>query len=181
MFWCEHIYVAFSTIYVGYLTLRRKSAYLRRKKISCSLSRSFNMRTLSLPLNHATPFVAHTHRHRQTHLCATRTARAARIDAIRPPLPPKPTPEPAHPAPHPAAEAGAAWPAAFGTARLCRVTYLVGRSRAGPGGHRRSRAGIGGYVPAQYRTAISAALDTPAGRKPRRPSEEGKWVCNGFE
>ena len=35
MFWCEHIYVAFSTIYVGYLTLRRKSAYLRRKKISC--------------------------------------------------------------------------------------------------------------------------------------------------
>ena len=36
MFWCEHIYVAFSTIYVGYLTLCRKSAYLRRKKISCS-------------------------------------------------------------------------------------------------------------------------------------------------
>ena len=36
MFWCEHIYVAFSTIYVGYLTLRRKSAYLRRKKISSS-------------------------------------------------------------------------------------------------------------------------------------------------
>ena len=35
MFWCEHIYIAFSTIYVGYLTLRRKSAYLRRKKISC--------------------------------------------------------------------------------------------------------------------------------------------------
>ena len=35
MFWCEHIYVAFSTIYIGYLTLRRKSAYLRRKKISC--------------------------------------------------------------------------------------------------------------------------------------------------
>ena len=35
MFWCEHIYVAFSTTYVGYLTLRRKSAYLRRKKISC--------------------------------------------------------------------------------------------------------------------------------------------------
>ena len=38
MFWCEHIYVAFSTIYVGYLTLRRKSAYLRRRKISCSMS-----------------------------------------------------------------------------------------------------------------------------------------------
>ena len=36
MFWCEHIYVAFSTIYVGYLTLRRKSAYWCRKKISCS-------------------------------------------------------------------------------------------------------------------------------------------------
>ena len=34
MFWCEHIYVAFSTTYVGYLTLHRKSAYLRRKKIS---------------------------------------------------------------------------------------------------------------------------------------------------
>ena len=35
MFWCEHIYVAFSTTYIGYLTLRRKSEYLRRKKISC--------------------------------------------------------------------------------------------------------------------------------------------------
>ena len=35
MFWREHSYVAFSTTYVGYLTLRRKSAYLRRKKISC--------------------------------------------------------------------------------------------------------------------------------------------------
>ena len=32
MFWREHSYVAFSTTYVGYLTLRRKSAYLRRKK-----------------------------------------------------------------------------------------------------------------------------------------------------
>ena len=36
MFWCEHIYVAISTIYVGYLTLRSKSAFWRRKKISCS-------------------------------------------------------------------------------------------------------------------------------------------------
>ena len=35
MFWREHSYVAFSTTYVGYLTLRRKSAYLHRKKISC--------------------------------------------------------------------------------------------------------------------------------------------------
>ena len=35
MFWREHSYVAFSTTYVGYLTLQRKSAYLRRKKISC--------------------------------------------------------------------------------------------------------------------------------------------------
>ena len=37
MFWREHSYVAFSTTYVGYLTLHRKSAYLRREKISCSL------------------------------------------------------------------------------------------------------------------------------------------------
>ena len=38
MFWREHSYIAFSTTYVGYLTLRRKSAlaYLRRKKISFS-------------------------------------------------------------------------------------------------------------------------------------------------
>ena len=34
MFWREHSYIAFSTTYVGYLTLRRKIAYLRRKKIS---------------------------------------------------------------------------------------------------------------------------------------------------
>ena len=33
MFWREHSYVAFSTTYIGYLTLRRKSAYLHRKKI----------------------------------------------------------------------------------------------------------------------------------------------------
>ena len=32
MFWREHSYLAFSTTCVGYLTLRRKSAYLRRKK-----------------------------------------------------------------------------------------------------------------------------------------------------
>ena len=36
MFWREHSYVAYSTTYVGYLTLRRKSAFLRRKKTSCS-------------------------------------------------------------------------------------------------------------------------------------------------
>ena len=35
MFWREHSYVAYSTTYVGYLTLRRKSAFLCRKKISC--------------------------------------------------------------------------------------------------------------------------------------------------
>ena len=45
MFWCEHIYVAFSTIYIGYLTLRRKSAYLRRKKISCSGQTVSSMQT----------------------------------------------------------------------------------------------------------------------------------------
>ena len=33
MFWREHSYVAFSTTYVGCLTLRWKSAYLRRKKL----------------------------------------------------------------------------------------------------------------------------------------------------
>ena len=35
MFWCEHSYVAYSTTYVGYSTLRRKSAFLCRKTISC--------------------------------------------------------------------------------------------------------------------------------------------------
>ena len=35
MFWREHSYVAYSTTYVGYLTLHRKSAFWRRKKISC--------------------------------------------------------------------------------------------------------------------------------------------------
>ena len=35
MFWCEHSYIAYSTTYVGYSTLRRKSAFLCRKKISC--------------------------------------------------------------------------------------------------------------------------------------------------
>ena len=35
MFWREHSYIAYSTTYIGYLTLRRKSAFLRRKKISC--------------------------------------------------------------------------------------------------------------------------------------------------
>ena len=37
MFWREHSYIAFSTTYVGYLTLRRKSAYLHRKKYHAQL------------------------------------------------------------------------------------------------------------------------------------------------
>ena len=37
MFWCEHIYVAFSTIYIGYLTLRRKRAIYVGKKYHAAL------------------------------------------------------------------------------------------------------------------------------------------------
>ena len=32
MFWCEHSYVAYSTTYIGYLTLLRKSAFYVGKK-----------------------------------------------------------------------------------------------------------------------------------------------------
>ena len=35
MFWSEHSYIEYSTTYVGCLTLRRNSAFLRRIKISC--------------------------------------------------------------------------------------------------------------------------------------------------
>ena len=41
MFWREHSYVAYSTTYAGYLTLCRKSAFWRRKKISCCMSSPF--------------------------------------------------------------------------------------------------------------------------------------------
>ena len=54
MFWREHSYVAYSTTYVAYLTLRRKSAYLRRKKISC-LCFSFQKGTLSALSSHVGP------------------------------------------------------------------------------------------------------------------------------
>ena len=37
MFWREHSFVEYSTTYVGYLTLRRKSVFLHRKKISCCI------------------------------------------------------------------------------------------------------------------------------------------------
>ena len=36
IFWSEHSYVEYSTIYRGFSTLRRKSVFLRRIKISCS-------------------------------------------------------------------------------------------------------------------------------------------------
>ena len=34
MFWSEHSYIEYSTTYIGYSTLRRKSAFLCRIKIS---------------------------------------------------------------------------------------------------------------------------------------------------
>ena len=54
MFWREHSYVAYSTTYVGYLTLRRKSAFLCRKKILCSesgpsMSEDANVMTEAMP------------------------------------------------------------------------------------------------------------------------------------
>ena len=36
MFWSEYTVIEYSTTYVGYLTLLRESAFLCRKKISCS-------------------------------------------------------------------------------------------------------------------------------------------------
>ena len=55
MFWREHSYVAFSTTYIGYLTLRRKSAYLRMQKISCFVRKleviNFNLSLLLCSVN----------------------------------------------------------------------------------------------------------------------------------
>ena len=47
MFWREHSYVAYSTTYIGYLTLHRKSAYLHRKKNIISLEHQATTMALS--------------------------------------------------------------------------------------------------------------------------------------
>ena len=45
MFWCEHSYVAYSITYVGCSTLRRKSAFLCRKKLLCLIVSIVSLRT----------------------------------------------------------------------------------------------------------------------------------------